>query len=196
MVARALKALCEARAGNYLACFPSYEYLNLTLGHFLALRGRADVLVQRSGMSDAERAAFLERFTESPARSMLAFVVMGGVFAEGIDLPGEKLIGAAIVGVGIPQPSFEREVLRAMADDDEGEGFRAAYVYPGVERVLQAAGRVIRTETDQGTVLLMDERYQAPDYRRLLPRFWRVRSAEDEGALAKMLRDFWSGEGQ
>ncbi len=194
MVARVLKAMCEARSGNYLACFPSYEYLNLTLNHFLALGARADVLVQRGGMSGAERTEFLERFAESPKRSMLAFVVMGGVFAEGIDLPGEKLIGAAVVGVGIPQPSFEREVLRALTEDDEGEGFRVAYVYPGIERVLQAAGRVIRTETDRGVVLLLDERYQAPEYRRLLPRFWRVRPSEDQKALTGMLRAFWDGE--
>ncbi len=194
MVARALKAMCEAKSGNYLACFPSYEYLNLTLECFLALGARADVAVQRGGMSGAERGAFLERFAESPERSMLAFVVMGGVFAEGIDLPGEKLIGAAVVGVGIPQPSFEREVLRAMTEDDEGEGFRVAYVYPGIERVLQAAGRVIRTETDRGVVLLLDERYQAPEYRRLLPRFWRVRPAADPKAAAGMLHAFWAGE--
>ena len=194
MVARALKAMCEAKPGNYLACLPSYAYLNLTLNHFLMLGAKAEVLVQRGGMSDAQRAAFLERFTDSPAKSMVAFVVMGGVFAEGIDLPGEKLIGAAIVGVGIPQPSFEAEVRRTLSDDDEGAGFRAAYVYPGIERVLQAAGRVIRTERDRGVVLLLDERYQAPEYRRLLPRFWRLRSAEDEKALSGMLRAFWNGD--
>ena len=194
LVARALKAMCEARPGNYLACLPSYQYLNLTLGHFLALGARAEVLVQRGGMNDAQRAAFLARFTESPARSMVAFVVMGGVFTEGIDLPGEKLIGAAIVGVGIPQPSFELEALRTLTDDGEGSGFQTAYVYPGIERVLQAAGRVIRTETDRGVVLLLDERYQAPEYRRLLPRFWRLRPAEDEKALTGMLRAFWQGD--
>ena len=194
LVARALKAMCEARTGNYLACLPSYAYLKLTLNHFLMLGAKAEVLVQRGGMSDAQRATFLERFTESPARSMVAFVVMGGVFAEGIDLPGEKLIGAAIVGVGIPQPSFELEVMRALTDDGEGSGFQTAYVFPGVERVLQAAGRVIRTETDRGVVLLLDERYQAPEYRRLLPRFWRVRPAQDEKALNAMLRAFWNGE--
>jgi hypothetical protein len=106
----------------------------------------------------------------------------------------KKLIGAAVVGVGIPQPSFEREVLRAMTEDDEGEGFRVAYVYPGIERVLQAAGRVIRTETDRGVVLLLAERYQAPEYRRLLPRFWRVRPAADPTAAAGMLHAFWAGE--
>ena len=194
LVARALKEMCEARPGNYLACLPSYAYLKLTLNHFLMLGARAEVLVQRGGMTDAQRAAFLERFTESPSKSMVAFVVMGGVFAEGIDLPGEKLIGAAIVGVGIPQPSFELEVLRALTDDDEGSGFQNAYVYPGIERVLQAAGRVIRTEKDRGVVLLLDERYQAPEYRRLLPRFWRVRPAADEKALGALLHTFWDGE--
>jgi Rad3-related DNA helicase len=81
-----------------------------------------------------------------------------------------------------------------MTEDDEGEGFRVAYVYPGIERVLQAAGRVIRTETDRGAVLLLDERYQAPEYRRLLPRFWRVRPAADPKAAAGMLHAFWAGE--
>jgi len=193
-VARALAALCEAKAGNYLACFPSYEYLKLTLDHFLALGARAEALVQRGGMSDAQRAAFIERFSQPPGRPMIAFVVMGGVFAEAIDLPGEKLIGAAIVGVGIPQPSFEREALRELTDDGEGAGFRSAYVYPGLERVLQAAGRVIRTETDRGVVLLIDRRYDAPEYRRLLPRHWRARPAADLDALKRMLGAFWGKE--
>lgn len=194
LVARALDALCGARTGNYLACFPSYEYLRLTLDHFLALGSRAEVLVQHRSMSDAQRAAFIGRFAESPDRSMIAFVVMGGIFAEGIDLPGEKLIGAAVVGVGIPQPSFEREVLRELADDGDGSGFLSAYVYPGLERVLQAAGRVIRAETDLGAVLLIDRRYDAPEYRALLPRHFRPRLAEDAKSLKEMLGAFWRRE--
>lgn len=193
MVARAIADLCAARTGNYLACFPSYEYLKLTLDYFLAMGAKAEVLVQRSGMSDAQRAEFLGRFEASPERSMVAFVAMGGVFAEGIDLPGEKLIGAAIVGVGLMQPSFEREVLRALTDDGEGEGFLNAYVYPGMERVLQAAGRVIRTQEDRGVVLLIDQRYEAAQYRRLLPRHYRLRAAADHAALARQLRAFWAG---
>lgn len=192
-VARALLTLARAKTGNYLACFPSHAYLNLVAGYAAAEAGSdVTILKQEARMDDAAREAFLERLVDHPQKSLLAFVAMGGVFAEGIDLPGERLSGAAIVGVGMPQLSFERYVLSTLLDEEgEGTGARYAYVYPGLQRVLQAAGRVIRTENDRGCVLLIDERFTSPEYQSLLPPHWNpklVKTAEDAD---RALRAFW-----
>ena len=145
-------------------------------------------------MSERARLEFIERFKPAPAESLVAFVVLGGVFAEGVDLPDDRLSGAAIVSTGIPQLSFERELLREQLDDGDGEGYDAAYVYPGMRRVLQAAGRVIRTETDRGVVLLMDMRYRQEKYRGLMPPHWDVHDARKMSELKDMLSSFWNGE--
>lgn len=126
---------------------------------FAATYPQVRVIVQRGEMAEEERDAFLAQFSCAPRASMVAFIVMGGVFAEGVDLPGERLSGAAIVGVGMPQLSFERDTFASLVEDGEGSGFEMAYVYPGIIRVLQAAGRVIRSETDKGVALLIDERF-------------------------------------
>ncbi|MBQ8972528.1 MAG: ATP-dependent DNA helicase, partial [Clostridia bacterium] len=123
----------------------------------------------------------------------LAFIVLGGVFAEGIDLPGERLSGAAIVTTGMPQLGFERDQLAMLMDDGFGSGYASAYVYPGIRRVLQAAGRVIRTETDKGVVLLIDKRYDAEDIRDLLPTYWNVRRISKMEKLEGALDKFWKG---
>ena len=152
-----------------------------------------DVIEQRPGMTDAQRDAFLAKFKASPARSMVAFITMGGVFSEGVDLPGERLSGAAIVGVGLPQVCLEREALRAHFDSKLGEGFNYAYVYPGICKVLQAAGRVIRTEDDAGVALLMDERFFREPYSELFPSHWHVGDAMP-GDIQNLLKRFWHGE--
>ena len=188
-VAKAILAMCRAKRGNYLACFPSYAYLRQVKALLEADEG-IRLLVQQTAMDDDQRADFLAQFEPDPERSMLALIAMGGIFSEGIDLPGEKLSGAAIVGVGIPQISFERDRMKALLDAD-GEGYRRAYTYPGIERVLQAAGRVIRTEQDRGVVLLIDERFSQAQYRALLPRHYRVRDVRDVGMLENALIDFW-----
>ena len=189
-VARTIAAMCAARVGNYLACFPSYAYLKLVLERFREL-GAARALVQAPGMDERARAQFIEAFTQPSDQSRVAFVAMGGLFAEGIDLPGELLLGAAIVGVGMPQPSLEREVMAELLDDGEGGGRRAAYTVPGMERVLQAAGRVIRTETDRGVVLLLDDRFAQEEYKSLLPVNWRVRVAPDIDIARRAMAKFW-----
>lgn len=191
-VARAILGMCRAKKGNYLACFPSHAYLRQVL-ELLECASGLRLIVQRANMDDQERAEFLSQFREDGEHSMLALVAMGGIFAEGIDLPGDLLSGAAIVGVGIPQISFERDALRELMDDGQGGGYHRAYTYPGIERVLQAAGRVIRTERDRGVVLLIDERFGRAEYRALLPEHWRVRPARDLGALDAMIRSFWAG---
>ena len=145
-------------------------------------------------MSEPARAAFIARFRPAPERSLVAFIVLGGVFAEGIDLPDDRLSGAAIVSTGMPQLSFERETLSQLLDDADDGGRDAAYTFPGMRRVLQAAGRVIRTETDRGVVLLMDTRYRQEKYRLLMPPHWDVRDIGKMSALRAGLSAFWSGE--
>ena len=190
-VARAIHAMALSRKGNYLACFPSHAYLNRVAELLSAMTPRVDILLQKTDMTDAGREEYLSRFTENPPRSMVAFIAMGGVFSEGIDLPGDKLIGAAVVGVGLPQICFERDALKLLYDDDEGNGgFETAYVYPGMGKCLQAAGRVIRTETDRGAVLFIDERYLLPEYSSLMPPHIRpVKCSAD--ALGEKLKRFW-----
>ena len=142
-------------------------------------------------MSEDARSEFIAAFENAPKESMLAFIVLGGVFAEGVDLPEERLSGAAIVSTGIPQPNPESELVRELYDDGFEGGTDAAYTYPGYRRVLQAAGRVIRTENDRGTVLLIDQRYAAEKYQELAPSHWRVRKTGSMSALNERLRNFW-----
>ncbi len=193
-VARALKALVDAKTGNYLACFPSHAYMNLVAEAFSSIAGDTELLVQKRDMSEKERARYLARFKPAPERSMLAFIAMGGVFSEGVDLPGDRLIGAAIVGVGMPQICAERNALMQLFTDEEGEGgFETAYLYPGLGKCLQAAGRVIRGETDRGAVLFIDERYFLPQYARLLPPHMKPVKL-DEARLGQALDRFWNTE--
>ena len=143
-------------------------------------------------MPERARQAFIERFEPAPQKSLVAFIVLGGVFAEGVDLPDDRLSGAAIVSTGIPQISFERELLREQLDDADDGGYDAAYTYPGLRRVLQAAGRVIRTETDRGVVLLIDMRYRQEKYRALMPPHWDVQDVGKMSELNLKLRNFWA----
>lgn len=195
-VAQVIHAMAEAKTGNYIACFPSYAYMTLAYRHYRMLWPYDDVVCQDPRMTEAQRAAFIERFRPKPRKSMVAFIVLGGVFAEGVDLPDDRLSGAAIVSTGMPQLSFERETLRMLLDDAYDDGMDAAYTFPGLRRVLQAAGRVIRTETDRGVVVLMDMRYRQENYRELMPPHWDV---EDVGKLSDMkakLERFWQAEGE
>jgi DNA excision repair protein ERCC-2 len=118
---------------------------------------------------------------------------MGGVFGEGIDLAGDRLAGAVIVGVGLPALCLERELIRGYFAERGGEGFEFAYLYPGFNKVLQAAGRVIRSETDRGVVLLIDSRFNSERYRELFPREWRVIAIRDEAHLERSMERFWEG---
>ncbi len=191
-IAKALYAMCAAHTGNYMACFPSYAYLQMVYERFAVLTGgKVRVIKQEPGMKDEERSSFLEMLRPEPGRSLIAFIVMGGIFSEGVDLPGDRLSGAAIIGVGFPQPDFERQLLcEAWNDSDEGMAY--AYVYPGMEKVLQAAGRVIRSEEDKGVILLLDDRYMQREDTKLFPRHWKVRKAHDAGEAHDMMSRFWN----
>ncbi len=190
-VARAIREMAAAKVGNYIACFPSHAYLGMAFERFREMYPDVRAVRQGGKMSEPERAAFLEAFSPAPEASMVAFIALGGVFAEGVDLPGDRLVGAAIVSVAIPQICQEREVIREIMDDGEDGGYDFAYTYPGFRRVLQAAGRVIRTDTDRGVVLLIDERFAQEKYVALMPSHWRVNRVEGAEGVKRAVGRFW-----
>jgi DNA excision repair protein ERCC-2 len=142
-------------------------------------------------MSEEERNAFLNRFSKDNEGTLVGFAVMGGVFGEGIDLEGERLSGALIYGVGLPGISPERDIIRDFFNSRDNTGFEYAYLYPGINRVLQAAGRVIRSEKDRGVIILIDDRYKSFRYRSLLPGEWLPTVVKDAVDVNKVLTDFW-----
>ena len=161
-IGQALTAFVRRKTGNYLVYFPSYEYMNMVHQEFLQANPDTEVIVQRPAMSEADREGFLDRFRAENEQTLVGFAVMGGIFGEGIDLVGDRLTGAVIVGVGLPAMDVDREVIRQYYAGKSGQGFEFAYLYPGINRVLQAAGRVIRSEKDRGAVLLIDDRFSTP----------------------------------
>ena len=191
-VADAIRSFVRGRPGNYMAYMPSYQYLAAVQERFCALEPALPVLVQRPGMSEAERDAFLGAFAVEHGRTLVGFAVMGGIFGEGIDLVGERLIGAAIVGVGLPQLCVERDLIRDYFQQQIGTGFDYAYTFPGMNRVLQAAGRVIRSEQDRGEVLLIDARFKEARYRRLFPPWWRTATVRNVTQIEEAVREFWA----
>ncbi len=190
-VAKTLATLANERKGNYLFFFPSYEYLRMVSELFARECPEIQTLIQRPGMAESERVAFLETFAAENPNSLVGFTVMGGIFGEGIDLKGDRLAGAVIVGVGLPGICPERELIRAHFEELSASGFAYAYLYPGINRVLQAAGRVIRTEKDQGVVLLIDQRFSTFRYRSLLPQEWQAICVRSPEAFGNALEKFW-----
>lgn len=191
-LAQALLGLVRSRTGNYLCCFPSHAYMRALAERLEPELDGVRLLVQQGEMDDAAREEFLNAFQPRPQQTLLGCVVMGGVFSEGVDLPGDRLSGAAIVGVGLPQLCPELDALRAQYAERGLDGFRCAYQYPGLCRVLQAAGRVIRTEQDRGALLLVDDRYFRADYQALFPPHWQVESVRTPSEMERRLRAFWA----
>jgi Rad3-related DNA helicase len=191
--AAALYDMVSAKAGNYFAFFSSYAHMENVLSAFTSRYPDYRVHAQARVMGEAEREAFLAEFKENAGNGMLAFAVMGGVFSEGIDLVGERLIGAAIVGVGLPQVSLKRDALKDYYDRTLTGGFEYAYMYPGMNKVLQAAGRVLRTETDRGVILLIDTRFSDTRYIDLFPYEWLnyVRPYKNAG-INDIYKSFWT----
>ncbi|MCP5105693.1 MAG: ATP-dependent DNA helicase [bacterium] len=194
-VARLIDTMVKQQPGNYLVFFPSYLYMKAIHSLFSAMNPfNKDILIQTPGMTEGERDDFLEMFSEdnrAEGKTMVGFAVMGGIFGEGIDLVGNRLSGAVIVGVGLPGLSLERELIKAYFNDQQDTGFEYAYLYPGMNRVFQAAGRVIRTGEDRGVVLLVGSRFTTRQYRYLFPRHWQPRRVRDERHLEEILNDFW-----
>ncbi len=190
-VVAAIGTLVQGRRGNYLVYFPSYQYLNDVLREFQVKHPTIPVLVQRPGMTEPERDAFLAAFSVEHGETLVGFAVLGGIFGEGIDLVGERLIGAVIVGVGLPQLCVERDLIRDYFQQQNSAGFEYAYTFPGMNRVLQAIGRVIRSETDRGVVLLIDARFNEVRYRRLFPAWWKYWRVRHTSALGEAVGHFW-----
>ena len=171
-IVRLMRAQYEALPGNYLAFFSSFDYLQQVAAQFEAQHPHIATWRQERGMSEGERNAFLERF--SPDGQGIGFAVLGGAFGEGIDLPGTRLIGAFIATLGMPQVSGINEEMQRRMEARFGAGYEYTYLYPGLQKVVQAAGRVIRTTQDRGVVFMMDGRFAQHNVRQLLPRWWHV----------------------
>lgn len=191
-IAEYIRKTGQAQKGNYMVFFPSYKMMQEVYEVFEGLNcGEMETCMQVSGMKEEEREAFLGQFAAEHERSFLAFCVMGGIFGEGIDLKNEQLIGAVVVGTGLPQISNEREILMRYYDERSGEGFDYAYRYPGMNKVLQAAGRVIRTVDDRGVILLLDDRFTRREYESLFPKEWERRSSCTVESVSGYLDAFW-----
>lgn len=192
-IASYIKMMVEAKSGNYLVFFSSYKMMEDVAACFERIRPEnVEVICQSSRMTEVEREAFLEQFSETEMKSLVGFCVMGSIFGEGIDLKGKRLIGAAIVGTGLPQVCNEREILKQFYDKKNGDGFRYSYLCPGMNKVLQAAGRVIRTETDRGVILLLDERFTKYQYQQMFPREWEDFEVCVLGNMEEKLQNFWN----
>ena len=191
-IAGYIRRTIQAKKGNYMVFFPSYPFMQSVYESFLAVNsGEADVCIQANGMREEEREAFLAEFEKERDVSLAAFCVMGGIFGEGIDLKRERLIGVILVGTGLPQLSIERDILKNYYDERGEEGFAYAYRYPGMNKVLQAAGRVIRTIEDVGIIELLDERFTKREYKELFPREWSERKYCTLATVEQSLKEFW-----
>lgn len=182
----------QAKKGNYMVFFPSYKYMELVFEKMKENYQDINTSIQESNMSEEEKEEFLSMFDEDNKETHVGFCVLGGHFSEGIDLTNDKLIGVIIVGVGMPQIGIERDIIKDHMKDSN-KGFDYAYVYPGMIKVLQAAGRCIRTDDDKGVILLLDKRYSQRIYQSLFPYEWypnfRVRKSDDVKTLCEK---FWS----
>ena len=185
-----IAAFTNARKGNYMVFFPSYQMLNQIAE--LAKDRLNGLVIQKNNMTELEKEEFLEDFTTEPDTSRIGFCVMGGIFSEGIDLKNDRLIGTVIVGTGLPMIGNEKELFRSFYDERNGRGFDYAYLYQGMNKVLQSAGRVIRTMEDKGAILLLDERFRQPQYTGLFPREWFPNLLVNVKSMEAELTNFWN----
>ena len=191
-VVRAIAAAISAKRGNYMIFSPSFAYSDALAEAFRKKYPKLDIIRQRKDMTAAERAAFLDKFKEQSPSYLVGFCVMGGIYSEGVDLTGESLIGAVIVGIGMPSLSYEREAIQEYYAEKYEMGKEYAYIYPGMNRVFQAAGRVIRREDDRGIIVLIDDRFDDPIYKKSLPALWEgVQFISDAKELREELDNFW-----
>lgn len=172
MLIRLIYETTKAKKGNYIVFFPSYQYMNEVFDEFISIYHEINVLIQQNTMTEMEREQFLEQFKEENPETLIAFCVLGGMFSEGIDLKGNRLIGTIIVGVGLPQINTEQNILRDYYNQINGMGYEFAYIYPGMNKVMQAAGRVIRDMNEKGIILLVDDRFSSKAYQKLFPAHW------------------------
>jgi len=190
-IAQLLFEMVSAKAGNYIAYFPSYQYLQKEAEVFSQLYPQLPLVLQSPQEDD-----FLAQFDQPhPERSLLGFAVLGGIYSEGVDLQGEKLLGCAIIGTGLPKVGAQQEILREYFQQKNNSGYDFAYRFPGMNKVLQAAGRVIRSPQDRGVVLLLDDRFTTAAYQRLFPAHWsHARILSDSEQLRQTLCTFWESQ--
>jgi Rad3-related DNA helicase len=184
-----IEKIVSCKKGNYMVFFPSYQFMD-RVQEYMNCKNYILIKQQRN-MTEADRDAFLMEFEKEREESLVSLCVMGGIFAEGIDLTEDRLIGAIIVGTGLPQVSLEKEVLQNYFDDTFGEGFLYAYLYPGMNKVMQSAGRVIRTVDDVGMIALLDDRFLNRDYTNTFPLEWKGAQVCSLDTVEQTLRPFW-----
>jgi len=181
-----------AKAGNYMVFAPSYSYLSALCAEFSKTHPEIDVIIEKSGMNSNDKDLFVKRFENASDKTMVAFAVMGGNFSEGIDLSGDRLLGAIIVGLGVLPPERSRELTAGYFNDRFFDGVKFAYVYPGMNKVFQAGGRVIRSESDKGVLVVVDDRFLTEDYIENLPEFWRnISKSSTTFDVGNIIRNFW-----
>jgi DNA excision repair protein ERCC-2 len=185
-----IEEFVSVKRGNYFVFFPSYIYMNRVYEIIVDKNPELNIAIQDSFMNEIEREEFLSKFDKE--NNLIAFAVMGGVFSEGIDLTGDRLIGSIIVGVGLPQICFERNIIKDYFNHNGEEGYEYAYTYPGMNKVLQASGRVIRSPYDRGAILLIDDRYGTNKYKSLFPKEWlRYKNIRKKTEIRNGLYKFW-----
>lgn len=186
--------IVNGKQGNYIVFFPSYRFMEEVHQYFLELPEKSsdiECILQSQFMGEEAREIFLENFDEERKGTLIGFCVMGGIFSEGIDLTEDRLIGAIIIGTGIPQVCNDRELLKQYFDARQMRGFDYAYLYPGMNKVLQSAGRVIRTEEDRGVMILLDERFTRRQYQDIFPREWDNYEVCHLNSVEQQIEDFW-----
>ncbi|MDC7302298.1 ATP-dependent DNA helicase [Agathobacter ruminis] len=197
-IAEYLIRVVMEKQGNYMAFFPSYRMMQDVAAVFEERCEESTLpvkmLLQTNHMNEAQREEFLAQFEEQTDDSLLAFCVMGGIFGEGIDLKEDRLIGAIVVGTGLPQVSNEQEILKNYYDSNDESGFDYAYRYPGLNKVLQAAGRVIRTTSDRGIMILLDRRFLSHEYKGLFPIEWEHARTVNCEQISEVVRKFWQND--
>ncbi|KRO03904.1 Rad3-related DNA helicase [Levilactobacillus paucivorans] len=191
----AIKTLVDGKTGNYLIFLPSYHYLLDVSQAFAMAYPHLKTVVQQAQMAEADRAAFLANFAPNPDSTLVGFALLGGIFAEGIDLKADRLIGVGVVSVGLPGINTETDLLRDYFDQQSHQGFAFAYQLPGLNNVFQAAGRLIRGSKDVGIILLMDQRFSSPRYTHLYPQHWQhFQRLYRPEQLTSAVHNFWHPE--
>ena len=191
-ICKYINEITKARKGNYLVFFPSYKYMS-DVYNYMNKSENVRYIIQQQNMTEQNKEEFLEEFSGSQGEvTLIGMCVMGGVFSEGIDLKKDSLIGAVIVGTGLPSIDIRQQLLRHFFDEKDGNGYEYAFVYPGMNKVLQAAGRVIRTEEDYGIIALLDDRFLTSQYKSLFPREWNNYVITDIETVGEEVLDFWN----
>jgi Rad3-related DNA helicase len=190
--ARYIYQITSQRKGNYICFFPSYKFMQDILDHFYAYSDGVEIMVQTNDMTEEGKQDFLDSFHKTRDKSLVAFCVIGGLFSEGIDLTGDSLIGVLILGAALPMVCRENELLKEYFEEKRGDGFKYAYLYPGMCKVLQAAGRLIRTETDRGVVALLDDRFSKYEYSSCFPKHWGEVKRVNLDNVTVSINSFWN----